>query len=116
MKTKVFNLHQVIKAQWYLVLQKKGFWFSFWVMMLLNISCYLSNVRNGLGKRKELCTNGLVRQLLLYVRAMLYILIFTLQGSEAFLACSYLNYVFYIIYENFTIAYIAGVEGLSGNF
>lgn len=49
MKTKVSNLHKVIKAQWYLVLQKKGFWFSFWVMMLLNISCYLSNVRNGLG-------------------------------------------------------------------
>lgn len=50
MKTKTPNLLQVIKAQWYLTLQKKGFWFSFWVMLLINVISYLLNVWNGVGR------------------------------------------------------------------
>lgn len=50
MKTKTPNLHQIIKAQWYLILHKKGFWFSFWVMLLINAISYLSSVWDGMGK------------------------------------------------------------------
>lgn len=46
---KMKKIFRVIKAQWYLVLQKKGFWFSFWMMMLLNVISYLSSVKNGMG-------------------------------------------------------------------
>jgi len=46
---KVEKFFHVIKAQWYLVLQKKGFWFSFWVMLSLNAISYLSSVKNGMG-------------------------------------------------------------------
>lgn len=50
MKTKTSNLLQVIRAHWYLILQKKGFWFSFWIMLLLNVIIYLLNVWDGMGK------------------------------------------------------------------
>lgn len=49
-KEKQPGLFQSIKAQWYLILHKKGFWFSFWVMLLMNALSYLSNVRDGMGK------------------------------------------------------------------
>lgn len=47
---KGLELSRNIRAQWYLVLHKKGFWFSFWFMLFINVLSYFVNVWDGIGK------------------------------------------------------------------
>lgn len=50
MKTKIGGLIRSTKSQWYLMVHKKGFWFSFWIMLLANAGIYLLNARSMMGK------------------------------------------------------------------
>lgn len=47
---KTAALCKTIKAQWYLTLQKKGFWFSFWAVLIFSGASYLLHVAEGMGR------------------------------------------------------------------
>lgn len=49
-KSTLACLCQNIKAQWFLMLHKKGFWFSLWIMTWINVLSYLMNIYNESGK------------------------------------------------------------------
>lgn len=49
-KSKLTSLLHNIKAQWYLMLNKRGFWFSIFVIIFINVLSYIINVYNESGK------------------------------------------------------------------
>jgi hypothetical protein len=49
-KTKKSIVVKTIKSQCFLTLQKKGFWFSFWVMLLFSGAVYFLHVAGGMGR------------------------------------------------------------------